>query len=170
MTFLLLFNPCLRVQLVASIVSGDQSPEQRPAEQTYFSLPVWISTFAIHCWVFQAPKGGPDLRRIAPRCCHFHVPWVWGRLCSGVADWKALFYILAHSCPGGLSRHFLLMKKFQTFWMLNRALRIGFLSKCCVGSACNIYMAFIVAGTGSAQPLWTWQKGCLMEGKCCPLT
>lgn len=107
MTFLLLFNPCLRVQLVASIVSGDQSPEQRPAEQTYFSLLVWISTFAIHCWVFQAPKGGPNLRRIAPRCCHFHVPWVWGRLCSGVADWKALFYILAQSCPGGLSRHFL---------------------------------------------------------------
>ena len=61
-------------------------------------------------------------------------------------------------------------KKFQTLWMLNRALRIGFVSKCCVGRACNIYMAFIVAGTGSAQPLWTWQKGCLMEGKCCPLT
>lgn len=132
---------------MASFVSGDQSRQQHPAEQSYFSFTVRISILSLsiveYLKLFFFLKGVLDL--LHP------------------LHWTLILYTQTHGCGPPVKSIFAtltenhcftswlmvltsqvisfyrLQQSFRLFLMLTFSPATLVLSKCCVGRTCNIY-------------------------------
>lgn len=149
---------------MASIVSGDQSRRQHPAEPSHFSFTVWISTLPLSS--ISSCNHFLEVERIV-----FSHSWVCGESVFAALTEKHCFTSWLWRLR---SFPFTVYNKVSAFPNVHyKSTATLMLSKRCVGRAGNRWpspWAGWLAGTGSALSHWTGQNGCLMERKCCLLT